>query len=172
MWIYMKKIILITFIYTSLLSNASAEQAYIGASIGDSNISTTNDNKPIGYKFFLGAHVNDRIGVELGIINLGKFKTGSLANEVSGTELSAVGFIPVGSDGNVFAKLGLFAWNIDSTLGSISGSSNGTDLTIGFGFQYPIKDNILIRLEYQEFRDINDTNDNFTFLSVGLALQF
>ncbi len=168
----MKKIVLIAFLYTSLLSNVCAEQAYIGASIGDSNISTTNDNKPIGYKFFLGAHINDRVGIELGIINLGEFKTGSLTNTVTGTELSAVGFIPIGSDGNIFAKLGLFSWNIDSSLGSLSSTADGTDLTIGLGFQYPIKDNILIRLEYQEFRDINDTNDNFTFLSVGLALQF
>ncbi|VAX01805.1 hypothetical protein MNBD_GAMMA22-154 [hydrothermal vent metagenome] len=168
----MKKLLFIAFIYASFLSSVNAAEAYIGASIGDSNISVNNDNKPVGYKLFLGTHVNDNVGIELGIINLGEFKTGNLTNKVTGTELSAVGFIPVGADGDVFAKLGLFVWNIDSTLGSLSGTSDGTDITIGFGFQYPIKDNILIRLEYQEFRDIDDTNDNFTFLSVGLALQF
>lgn len=168
----MKKILLFLLLNISLFTTVLAEDTYIGASIGDSKISLDNYSKPIGYKAFLGAHINDRFGIEIGLINLGEFKRNTLTNKVTGTELSGVGFIPLGNDGSVFGKIGLFNWTIESTIGSIKASSNGTDLTIGLGVQYPIKDNILVRLEYQEFRDIDDSNDDFTFLSLGFVLSF
>jgi len=170
----MNKILFILLISITLLSNAIAEQSYIGASIGDSKVSSDSFSKPIGYKIFLGTHINDRFGVELGLINLGEFQSNVVSNKVSGTELSGVGFIPIGDDGSIFGKIGLFAWSIESSAGNINVTSTGTDFTIGLGIQFPIplNDNTLLRLEYQEFRDIDDTDDDFTFLSVGLALMF
>ncbi len=151
-----------------MLAPSYAADAYLGASFGDSNVSLDNYNKPIGYKFFIGAHVNDQFGVELGLINLGDFTITNLSTKVSGTELSAVGFIPVGGDGSIFGKIGIFNWNIDSN----SISSTGTDFTLGFGVQFPVKDSTLFRLEYQEFRDLRNDNDDYTFLSIGLAIKF
>ncbi len=164
----MRKILLFIILNVSIQASSCYAEAYVGASIGDSNVSLDNYNKPVGYKFFIGADINDRFGLELGLINLGDFTIGSLSTKISGTELSAVGFIPVGSDGKLFGKIGLFNWNIDSN----SISSNGTDFTLGLGIQFPVKDNILFRLEYQEFRDIRNSSDDFTFLSIGLAVKF
>jgi len=168
----MNKIIIFLILNSVFIASCFAEQSYVGASIGDSKVSSDNDNKPIAYKVFLGTHVNDSLGFEIGIINLGNFERTGVTSKVGGTELSAVGSIPLGKDGNLFGKLGVFNWNIESKVGAITSNSDGTDITIGLGVQLPIKDNILIRIEYQEFRDIDTADDDFTFLSVGIGLSF
>jgi len=165
----MTKIVFFLIFNLLFLSNCLANEAYVGASFGDSNTSLNGYNSPTGFKAYLGVHINDRFGVEIGFINLGTFKRSAGSLKVDGTEISAVGFIPVGSDGNIFGKLGLFSWNSEYSNGA---NVDGTDFTLGLGVQFPIRDAILVRIEYQEFRDINDNNDDFTLLSVGLALSF
>ncbi|MFV2061024.1 MAG: outer membrane beta-barrel protein [Gammaproteobacteria bacterium] len=167
----MKKITLLI-LFLGLFSTSSlclANEAYFGASVGESGTSLNGYNKPLGYKAFLGAHINDRFGIELGLVNLGEFKRNSTRFELTGIEISAVGFIPVGSNGNLFAKIGLFNWDIDYPGGA---STDGSDVTIGIGVQLPISGNTLFRFEYQEFRDIDASNVDFTLLSIGLALAF
>jgi len=164
----MKTLLLFIFLNLTLISNVAAENAYFGASFGDARTTANNYNTPIGYKFYLGGHLNDRFGAEIGFIELGEFKRNTTTNKISGTEISAVGFIPLGNDGSIFVKLGLFNWNSKTS----NGETDGSDFTIGLGVQLPIKDNILFRIEYQEFRDINNSSDNYTFLSVGAALVF
>ncbi len=161
-------LLFITLIFSASLGIAN--NAYLGASIGESDTSQNGYNKPLAYKAFLGVHINDRFGVELGLINLGEFKRNSVViSEVSGTEISALGFIPIGTNGELFGKIGFFNWDVKYPNGA---STDGSDITIGLGVQLPIRGNTLFRFEYQEFRDINDSNDDFTLLSIGLALLF
>jgi hypothetical protein len=167
-----KKLVVLLLVI-GLLVNFSvsyANDAYFGASIGESKTSQNGYNKPLAYKAFLGAPFNDRFGVELGFINLGEFKrNNSVTREVSGFELSLLGFIPIGTNGNIFGKIGMFNWDIDYSNGA---TADGSDVTIGLGIQFPFMSNKLFRIEYQEFRDINDSNDDFTLISLGLALAF
>ncbi len=148
---------------------------YIGGSFGQSSVDASGYNKPTAYKLFGGLR-NKNFGIEAGYHNLGKFSIptifGDANTTVKGFEISGVGFLPLNEKFELFAKVGAFAWNVDSTVSSLnlSASDSGTDLTYGLGAEFKVMQDFSLRAEYQKFVKISDSD--VSSISLGAAYRF
>jgi OOP family OmpA-OmpF porin len=174
------------------VSQALAQGAYIGGSVGESDADDGNaipglitsgpvDGKDSGMKFFGGYQFNQNLAVELAYVDLGKAAysgtfggspvTGGTV-KTSGFNASVVGILPLNPSFSLFAKAGLFAWESkakDVTGGvPFSGKDDGGDLSFGFGGAYNLTKNFSLRAEWEQFEAI----DKISLLSVGVAYKF
>ena len=175
-----------------LATSQVAAQAYVGGSIGQSDIDeeiTTGlitsgpvDGKDNAFKIFGGYMFNRHFGIEGAYVDLGEVSysgdffgtpvTGGRV-ELTGFNVSAVGSYPVNEQFSVFGKVGLFLWDAeanDTTGGApFSAKQDGTDLSFGVGVGYHFTRNLGVRAEWEMFK----TDDaDATLLSVGLLWRF
>jgi OOP family OmpA-OmpF porin len=172
-------------------SHASA-QAYLGGSIGQSDVddeitnglitSGSVDGKDTAFKIFGGYMFNRNFGVEGAYVDLGEVSySGSFGGapvtggkvEINGFNVSAVGAFPVNEQFSVFGKIGLFIWDADAsdtTAGvPFSASADGTDVSFGVGVSYSFTRNLGVRAEWEMFK--TDDGDA-TLLSAGVVWKF
>lgn len=173
---------------------------YIGAGVGQSKakdacatfqsqgLTGSCDDTDTAGKLFLGYQFNQNFAVEGAYVDLGKV-TGS--GTVSGVPVSgeakaktwqlvAVGIVPLANNFSLFGKLGAHRWDADasaSASGSTSTASDkGTDVTYGLGGSYEFSKNLGLRLEWERFQNVGNTNttgrSNVDLLSVGLRYRF
>ncbi|HEX7221435.1 MAG TPA: outer membrane beta-barrel protein [Burkholderiales bacterium] len=175
-----------------LAASQASAQAYLGGSVGQSDIDeqiTTGlitggsvDGKDNAFKIFGGYMFNRHFGIEGAYVDLGEVSysgnffgtpvTGGRV-EVTGINISALGALPVNEQFSVFGKIGLFLWDAeanDTTGGAaFSAKEDGTDLSFGVGVGYHFTRNLGIRAEWEMF----DTNDaDASLLSVGVLWRF
>ena len=176
----------------ALAASQASAQAYLGGSIGKSDIddevttglitSGSVDGKDTGFKIFGGYMFNRNFGVEGAYVDLGEASYSGLffgapvtggKVEINGFNLSAVGAFPVNEQFSVFGKIGLFIWEADAsdTTGGVpfSASTDGTDVSFGVGVNYNFTRNLGVRAEWEMFK----TDDaDATLLSVGVVWKF
>lgn len=194
-------------------TRAQQPKVYLGLGAGSSNISfnssdfnigvpQTTDNSSIGIKVFGGARFNEYLALELGYLDLGKFKvkyngggagTAELDYQVSGFAVSGIGSFPVTQDFSIFARVGAFSStaklslanataNIAANLaaaGITAGSSDtahATKLMYGAGVQYDFTQDFSGRVEYENFGEVGDQNDTGratpSLISASLLFRF
>jgi OOP family OmpA-OmpF porin len=177
---------------TALAASQASAQAYLGGSIGQSDIddeitsglitSGSADGKDTAFKIFGGYMFNRNFGVEGAYVDLGEVSysgffgaapvTGGSV-EVTGLNISAIGAYPVNEQFSVFGKIGLFMWEAeasDTTGGApFSASDDGADVSFGVGVSYNFTRNLGVRAEWEMFK----TDDaDATLLSVGVVWRF
>lgn len=142
------------------------------------------DDEDTAFKILGGYQVNPNFAVELGYTDLGKASAsftglGNVSFESSGFEVLAVGIAPVAPNWSLFGKLGFFIWDVDAKDGTgLVGnmSESGSDLTYGFGASYDFSKNSALRIEYQVYTDIGDSNttgkDDISVLGASLIFKF
>lgn len=162
--------ILLNFLF---ITQVFAANVYVGASVGQSKTDLDGYDNPLGYKLFLGAQLTAFAGFELAYIDLDKTLNGSVEHDTTGVELTGIGIFPFGNDGEIFLKLGIFSRDTQIYVNGIDiGNVNGTDLAYGLGVNFPMSPSSLLRMEYQEFRDDNNLDLTYSFLSLGIMLKF
>lgn len=175
-----------------LVAGPAFSQAYVGGSIGQSDIddeiasglitSGSVDGKDSAFKVFGGYMFNRNFGIEGAYVDLGEvsysgFFGGSSVTggsvEVTGFNVSALGAYPINEQFSVFGKIGMFLWKAEAsdTTGGVpfSAKDDGADVSFGVGVGYNFTRNLGVRAEWEMFK----TDDaDATLLSVGVAWKF
>src|SRR6266852_3402943 len=159
------------------------QSTFVGACDGISSPDSCQE-KNTAWKIFGGYQFNRNFAGEFGYTDLGKTTAsfvgfGSASIGARGFELSGVGMLPVSQQFSVYGRLGLFHWDVDFKDGTGlagSASASGTDLTYGLGASFSFTKNSALRLEWQKYQDVGDTNStgsgDITVIGVGLAVKF
>lgn len=153
------------------VSPAVAGEAIFGIDAGKTKVSDTGINGS-GLGIYGGYRFNDSYAIELGYRRLFKESNQMLgvpgALELTGSTLQAsvLGYMPLGGDFSLFARLGYGQLKAEARFnGSTAKDSEGKTL-FGLGTEYAFNKNTALRLEWQ--KPASDT----TTWSLGLKFSF
>ena len=175
-----------------LAATQASAQAFVGASIGQSDVdeditaglitSGSVDGKDTAFKVFGGYMFNRHFGVEGAYVDLGEVTySGSFFGspvtggrvETTGFNVAALGSYPVTEEFSVFGKIGLFFWEAEAsdTTGGVpfSAKTDGTDISFGLGVNYHFTRNLGVRAEWERFK-LDDADADL--ISVGIVWRF
>ena len=176
----------------ALAASQASAQAYLGGSVGQSDIDAdiatglitggSVDGKDSAFKLFGGYMFNRHFGLEAAYVDLGKLSysgnwlgapvTGGTV-ELTGTTISALGALPITEQFSLLGKIGLFIWEAkarDTTGGlPFSARDEGTDLAFGIGVGYHFTRNLGVRAEWEMF---TTDNADSSLVSLGVLWQF
>jgi len=165
------KFILILFLLLSYLNNVSAGE-YLGISMGQSSIDLEGYDPGFFYKIYGGIR-NKYLGFEGSYNRLARFDISGKDNgsvSASGIAGSVIAFLPVISNFELFAKLGIFSWSATGEINTKPPINNkGTDITYAFGMQYNVSKKLTVRTEYQVYKDV--LSGEVTSMTVGLGFR-
>jgi len=167
--------ILATFLVTTLMwtttsSAASLLGIYAGAGVGQAEIENTSPTEDsTANKAYAGYRILGPIAIEVARVDLGEYYSDVVT--IDGIAVDAVLYLPAGLV-NVFAKAGMFNWNVDYS-GAIPEES-GTDSKFGFGVEYNLLLNIDFRLEWEKYTGVGGTtiNQDISMISAGVNIAF
>ncbi|WP_047533781.1 outer membrane protein [Methylotenera sp. N17] len=180
-----KMLVILGFISISHSVFAEDYGFYAGLNIG---IGKADFNTPNGLDksrslvsgLVLGYKLNQYFGVEGQYTGIGK-----VTDNVSGSakadalSLSAIGYLPVNEEFNLYGKLGVAATKstVSSSLSPMNDASR-TSVTYGFGGQYNLNKDIGMRLGWDHYNAAvdmssgNKHNINANVVSVGVVYNF
>jgi OOP family OmpA-OmpF porin len=175
---------------------------YVGASIGDSIVQFKDDETrqefdadDTGFKVTAGYRIIDWVAVELNYTDFGKpvdriFGV-DMEAEYTAVSVSALGMLPLGSNFDLFGRLGVARLDADFRARGFGGgfSDKSTEPLIGIGAQFRAS-NLAVRIEYEgilldasnrddwwddwDDDDWDDDNDGdwLSMLSLGFTYKF
>ena len=169
--------------------NAAAENAgefYLGAKTGWSNFdfdqtsNSNTDNDAWAGSVYGGYQFNDWFSLEGGYNYLGNSKEHTAGQQVKtqlqNGELSTKLDWNLGSNWNLFGKVGGSYNYVDQKEGDYNGSEENWSLMLGAGVEYQINHNWRLRTEYQWFNNVGEYrttgNADVNYLSVGISYYF
>lgn len=157
--------VLLAWILMLCANGASAVQpgGYLGFSLGSADDDVFNESDT-GYKLVAGYAVNQNLGAEIAFVDLGSYINGLV--DQYGVSFQGVGYIPLGSNLDLFGKFGLFSWTFDVGFAT----DDGTDLTYGFGGNLRMGKQLSLRAEWERFTDIS--GGDVDLLSAGITYHF
>ncbi|MDJ0929479.1 MAG: outer membrane beta-barrel protein [Gammaproteobacteria bacterium] len=174
-------------------SRAEGKIDKIGVSppMNESIVSNDFKESDVSWKVFAGYRFIENFGIEVGYIDLGKpegsfcftdnppigsqceGREWDVSVEVDGWNIDAVGILPLGSNWEVFAKLGVYAWDgeargidrVNAAPGrpippgtTAAVDADGEDLRVGFGGSLRVAERISLRAEFEWF-DVGVVDD-------------
>lgn len=143
---------------------------YLGGSWGAFRINESdlrkNDDLLTG---FVGAKFTDWFGIEGSWTDFSNVDNGTSRFDADGKGLAAVLSAPFGQSSSVFAKVGQFWWDANSTLGGVVGDRDGNDPFFGAGVNLGFNRNVALRLEADRYDVSNVDLDTVT---IGIQLLF
>jgi OOP family OmpA-OmpF porin len=142
----MKKLVIAAVVATSLLAGSAFAQVYVGAGAG----AAKTDTNETSWKLYGGYQFNPMWGVELGYNDLGSYRGADIEN----VTVAATATLPLGQGWSLLGKLG--AARNES---NFANSSNHTDLLLGLGVGYALAKNVGVRLEYEDYGKLSDSNN-------------
>lgn len=155
-------------------TTASAAGGYIGFSVGQTDPDQEGFDDATSMAFTGGLKVNDNFALELSYIDLGESDDDIdpvWTLEADGINFSAVGIIPINESIDLFAKAGMFMWDVtvdEEGYGEIY-SDDGTDISLGFGAAANLAENFGLVFEYQMFELDDEDASN---ISLGARFIF
>ena len=159
----------------------AADGLYLGAGIGKAgikdNINTdTFDEDDAAYKAFIGWRFKTLPALDLAIegayTDFGKpsqtLSGQRVERNLTGPSIAGLGILALGPI-DLYGKLGVINWDMDTTSGGSTSNRSGTDGFYGFGLGFYIW-KLGFRAEYERFQ-IKDV-DRMDLLSVSALFQF
>lgn len=149
--------IMVVMVATATFLSAPAwTQGYIGAALGanffnDAELYGIEDESTV-FEVKGGVRLADVLGLEASYLNLGEFR--DLYEDVdigySGVTMSGKAILPVGDQMDVYAKIGVYFWELDEQIYRESYAlDEGEDLIFGGGVAFYIADGLSVDLEYR-----------------------
>lgn len=159
---------------TGLTANAAA-QVYLGAALGKTEYKDAEefgvDDESSALEVNLGFYLQETLALEVSYLNLGDvtdFYLGSDVN-VSGVTLSGKAVIPINREVDLYAKMGVYFWEMDEIYRNQSYYlDEGEDLIYGGGATIHL-DQFDLNFEYRTF-DLYDMGTSL--ITVGLSFEF
>jgi OOP family OmpA-OmpF porin len=198
----MNKLALIALLAATAVTPALAGDFYVVGSVGQSSfdvdkgradglltaagytgVNTSVDKNDTAYKAQVGYQFNQYFAVEGGYINFGKAQyrgtiTGGIVKadiEASGFNIDAVGILPINESFSLFGKLGVIDAKVE-LVGTSSVSATKWKPTYGVGATYNVNKQLGIRVEYEQFSKLGDSNktgeSDVNVISAGVAYKF
>ena len=161
-----------------LLTPAAWAEAYVGASLGQSDATTAGvGGDETSWKIVGGYTFMKFAGVEGSYRNLGSMDqtigTTQIGLEASSMDVFGVGHLPLGEKFEVFAKAGYAFIDLDASVsdplfGSVSGSTSENEFAYGAGLSFKVGEKIALRAEYETF----DLIESADMISAGGVFTF
>lgn len=172
------------------------------------NLGVSVDDTDTGYSTGIGYEFNKYVAFEGGYADLGEATatySGAVSGTINGTPFSATGTIraqaeadgfyfgpilslPVTDKFSIYAKAGLFIWDVDTSAsaagtltyggnvyagsGEATVSDNGTDAYFGAGIAYDVTQTLSVKTEWTRFQIDSDSDSVVDFVSAGLVFKF
>jgi len=171
----------------SLTATAADDSGwFIGAAVGQSDIDASGAtfDEDTSYKLLAGYDFTRNWAIGIEYIDLGDFDVEKLfgaplpAGVKSSLEADGFNFFgmftyPVNDSFDVFAKAGVFSWDVEASAsgpgGSASAGDDGTDYSLGLGAALNFTDSAAITVEFQRF-DID--GDDVDTITAGITFRF
>lgn len=157
----------------------------IGLNLGRSEYQVGCGNLPLGcddedrYIHLYGrSMVNDYLGAELGVLDMGNIDRGGGSTKAQGINLSLVGRAPLGNRFSLYGKLGTTYGRTRTSAAPLSGLAEGTEhgfgLAYGAGVSYDITPRLSAVLEWDshDLRFAGGGRDPVRATSLGLQYRY
>jgi hypothetical protein len=177
--------ILITLIMVALTPPMALADSglYVAASIGQAELSDSFDGfdadaDSAAFRITVGWRFNDYFAVDGGYHNFGRFDQSfdieGMLTEVSlkadGFTFGGVGTVPVGNRLALFARAGVFFWDGDADINSVTAATpEDTNVYVGAGARFALTDWLSATVDGSRY-DLEGTSS--TVISVGLEFHF
>lgn len=120
---------------------------------------STCDDKDQVYRLYAGGRFNNAVGLEVGLLNMGKYQRGGGETDGWGLDLALVAGFPIGTNSAIFGKLGaIYArTEVDGSAAGIAaglrtGKERGFGARFGIGGQVGLTPQWAIRADWDRFR--------------------
>ncbi|HYN12124.1 MAG TPA: porin family protein [Burkholderiales bacterium] len=156
---------------------------HAGISFGRSelNIScpaaTPCDTKDQGFRLYAGGRFNNAVGLELGLLNIGKFTVAGGDVDGWGADIALVAGVPIGSNSAIFGKLGVIYGRTEVSFAVpgilVAGKERGLGPRIGVGAQVGLTPNWALRGDWDRFHmKFPGSKEDVDTLMVGVQYTF
>ena len=172
----------------------AATYPYVGFSIGQATIEEACESSGVSivscedsdasFKVYGGANLHRNFAFEVAYVDMGesviKDNVDTLVIEAAALNASVLGIVPASRNIDLFGKVGLMYWEAEkSSSGTNNGtiaSSEGLDITFGFGVNIGVSRSFALRAEFEKFRqvggEITTGESAVTVLTLGAAWYF
>lgn len=155
---------------------------HAGLSAGESRLrldcpgGASCDNKDTAYRLFAGGRFNNAFGLELGVVNYGKFSRGAGETEGWGLDIPLMLGFPIGTNSSVFAKAGAHYSSMDVGGNAAlvqTGKESGWGPRFGLGAQIGLTPQWAIRGDWDRYHvRFPGTKDDVDTLTIGAQYTF
>jgi OmpA-OmpF porin, OOP family len=155
---------------------------HAGASIGQSKLKlgcpsgASCDDKDTAFRAFAGGRFNNAFGLELGLVNYGKFDRGGGETKGWGLDIPLILGFPIGANSSVFAKAGINYSRMEvggNPLLVRTGKESGWGPRYGLGAQVGLTPQWAIRGDWDTYRvRFPGDKDRVDTLSIGAQYTF
>jgi OOP family OmpA-OmpF porin len=143
---------------------------------GDCPSGFSCDDKDQFLKAYAGGRFNNTFGLELGVMNFGKFDLGGGETDGWGADLALIAGIPIGANSAVFAKVGAVYARMDvtgSAPGFETGKERGFGARWGVGAQVGLSRDWALRADYDRYRvPLPGDHEDIDTLTLGVQYTF
>jgi len=135
------------------------------------------DDKDQFLKAYAGGRFNNAVGLEVGVMNFGKFQAGGGETDGWGADAALVAGIPIGSNSSIFGKLGVvYARTEVSGPGfpaGATGKERGFGARWGVGAQVGFTPNWALRADFDRYRvPLPGDHEDVEALTLGVQYTF
>lgn len=154
---------------------------HAGLSFGQSKLddcpaAVSCDDKDQFWKAYAGGRFNNAIGLELGVLNFGKFAVGGGEIDGWGADAAVVAGIPIGSNSSIFGKLGVVYARTEvssAAVGLSSGKERGFGGRWGVGAQLGLTPQWAVRADFDRYRiPLPGDHNDVEALTLGVQYTF
>lgn len=156
---------------------------HAGISFGQSKLDVrcvpgfTCDDKDQFFKLYAGGRFNNAIGLEVGVMNFGKFPVGGGQSDGWGADAAIVAGIPIGSNTSIFGKLGVVYARTETTALPASGITVGKESGFGgrwgVGAQLGLTPQWALRADFDRYRvPFPGDHEDVEALTLGVQYTF
>ena len=173
------------------------DNAGIDASVraaGAATSTTSSDDNVSAWKLGLGYQFNRNFAVEVSYADFDGFSLNTVTTGPAGSvtgqidakaySLDLVGVVPLSPRFDLFARVGVYYWDVDARVAGVVGgvttaistSEDGTDWKAGVGARYNFTRNFGIQLEWERYNDVGDSattgKSDVDMVTIGLRYRF
>jgi OOP family OmpA-OmpF porin len=135
------------------------------------------DTKDQAFRLHAGGRFNNAVGLELGLLNIGKFTVAGGDVDGWGADLALVAGIPIGSNSAIFGKLGVIygrtevAFAVPGAL--VAGKERGFGPRFGVGAQVGLTPNWALRADWDRYHmSFPGAKEDVDTLMLGVQYSF
>lgn len=158
------------------ISAPALAQGYLGVGLGANFFQDADEwgieDESTAFEIKGGVRLIDVLALETSYLNLGEFRDLYYDTDIgySGVTVSGKAILPLGDQMEIYAKIGLFFWELDEKVGRRTYAiDEGEDLIFGGGASFYLTDQVSVDLEYRMLQMLDLEADLFT---AGVTFSF
>jgi OmpA-OmpF porin, OOP family len=134
---------------------------HVGLSFGQSKLDASCpapfpcDDKDQVFRLYAGGRFNNAVGLELGVLNPGKFRRGGGETDGWGADAALIAGLPIGANSSIFGKLGVIYSRMEVTgVPTVvrTGKERGFGGRWGIGAQVGLTKTLALRADFDRYR--------------------